>query len=221
MGSRRLEAEATSWLSIVKNYRGELEEAEALALQARDWLERAGDSYFQVQNLVRLAMYALADGDAVLAEERLREAVPIALGLEGWLVVEVYRFLVEALVFQGRLDDALELAEFAGRGVSDEDAYARATVVVAEGIVAAAAGDLQTARALFDSALGRLKALHLPVEIAEARVTFARALRQLGDGVAARAELERAQSLFTEMGAAGALAQIERELLELDPRPTI
>jgi class 3 adenylate cyclase/tetratricopeptide (TPR) repeat protein len=215
MGSHRLEAEATSWLSIVKHYRGALSDAEALALQAREWLERAGDSYFQVQNLVRLGMYALADGDALRAEDLLREAVPIALGLEGWVVVEVYRFLVEALVLQGRLQDARALAEFAGRGVSSEDAYARATALVAEGIVAAAAGDVQTARSRFEGALGRLEALHLPVEIAEARVTFARALRRL-DESAARAELERARSLFDGMGAPGALALIEGELVELD-----
>jgi class 3 adenylate cyclase/predicted ATPase len=215
LGSRRLEAEATSWLSIVKHYRGELEEAEALALDARDWLERAGDSYFQVQNLVRLATYALADGDAGRAEELLREAVPIALGLEGWAVVEVYRFLVEALVLQGRLDDALSLSEFAGRGVTEEDAYARATVIVAEGIVAAAAGDVGAARVRFKDALERLEALHLPVEVAEVRVTFARALRQVGESSAARAELEGARSLFAELGAAGALAQVEAELVEL------
>jgi class 3 adenylate cyclase/tetratricopeptide (TPR) repeat protein len=216
LGSRRLEAEATSWLSIVKSYRDGLAEAEALALQARDWLERAGDSYFQVQNLVRLAMYALADGDAMRAEEWLRAAVPIALGQEGWLVVEVYRFLVEALLIQGRLEDAVELAEFAGRGVSDEDAYARATVIVAEAQVAAASGDVRSARALFQDALERLAALHLPVEIAEARVTFGHALRQLGESGASRVELERAHALFTEMGAAGRLAHIEAELADLE-----
>jgi len=220
MGSRRLEAEATSWLSIVKSYRGELDEAEALALQAREWLERAGDSYFQVQNLVRLAMYALAAGDAASAEERLREAVPIALELEGWLIVEVYRFLVEALVLQGRLDDALELTDFAGRGVSDEDTYARATVLVAEAIVAAAAGDVEGARTHFRDALERLEALHLPVEIAEARVTLAHTLQQLGESGAAQAELKRAHALFSEMGAAGALARVEADLVPLDAQPS-
>ena len=218
MGSRRLEAEATAWLSIVKSYRGEHDEAEALALQARDWLGRAGDSYFQVQNLVRLAMYALAGGNAVRGEEWLREAVPIALGLEGWVVVEVYRFLVEALVLQGRLDDAVRLAEFAGRGVSDEDEYARATVVIAEGIVSAASGDFESARGSLEEALGKLEALHLRVEIAEVRVTFARLFDRLGESEAAQAELERARALFIEMGAAGALARTERGLTGVDAR---
>ena len=73
MGSRRVEAEATSWLSIVKRYRGELDEAESLALQAAEWLERTGDSYFRVQNLVRLAIYALDEDDPTLAERWLQE----------------------------------------------------------------------------------------------------------------------------------------------------
>src|SRR5207244_7355717 len=91
MGSHRVEAEATSWLGIVKYYRGELDEAERLGLQAREWLERTCDSYFQVQNLVSgLAVYALARGDTRRAESWLREALPTALEIGGWLVVEAY-----------------------------------------------------------------------------------------------------------------------------------
>jgi class 3 adenylate cyclase/tetratricopeptide (TPR) repeat protein len=212
MGSHRIEAEATSWLSIVKRYRGELAEAESLALQAHEWLERTGDSYFQVQNLVRLAMYSLEGDDAHLAERWLQEAVPIALAMEGWVVVEVYRFLVEALVRQDRLDDARELAEFAARGISDEDSYAGATVLLARGIVAAADGELRKSRSAFEEALALLEDLHMPVEVAEARVAFARALTELGEADAARAQLMRARQLFAAMSAQGALARVEREL---------
>jgi class 3 adenylate cyclase/tetratricopeptide (TPR) repeat protein len=212
MGSHRVEAEATAWLSIAKRYGGNFVEAERLAIRAREWLERTCDSYFQVQNLVRLAMYALEDGDPRLAEERLREAVPIALEMRGWVVIEVYHFLVAALLRQGRLEDARRLAEFAGRSVSQEDLYARAALLLAKGLVAAAEGDEEAVSA-FEEALDLLESLNMPVDVAEARVEFARALAQLGDAAAAREELERARALFASMAAPGALARLERELV--------
>ncbi len=214
MGSRRVEAEATSWLSIVKRYRGELDEAEGLALQAAEWLERTGDSYFRVQNLVRLAIYALDEDDPTLAERWLQEAVPMALAMEGWLVVEVYRFLVEALVRQGRMEDARRLADFAARGISDEDAYARATVQLARGIISSADRELREVSLAFEEALMLLEDLQMPVEVAEARVAFARALSELGEGELARAQLIRARELFAAMRAPGALSRIERELVD-------
>jgi len=74
----RFEAEATAWLGAVKYNQGKPEEAERLGLQAREWLERTSDTYFQVQNLVRpLALLALARDDAELAERWMLEAFPI------------------------------------------------------------------------------------------------------------------------------------------------
>ena len=42
-------------LGLVLYYRGEVDEAERLALQALDWLERTSDLYLQLQNLRELA----------------------------------------------------------------------------------------------------------------------------------------------------------------------
>jgi class 3 adenylate cyclase/tetratricopeptide (TPR) repeat protein len=210
MGSHRVEAEATSWLSVVKYYQGEFAEAERLGLQAAEWLDRTSDSYFQVQNLVYLARYALDEDDSKLAEERLRDAIPIALGIEGWVVVESYRFLVEALVREGQASDARELADFAARGISEEDPYAHASVLLARGTVSAAEGHATDTRNAFTEALGLLESLHMPVDTAEARIAFAGALARLGDVDDARAELGRARELFEAMGATGALVRIER-----------
>src|SRR5918995_337724 len=77
LGSHRLEAEATSWLGMIRYHRGDPEEGERLCRRARDWLERTGDTYFHVQNLVRgLASFALAEGRPEEAEACLREAGP-------------------------------------------------------------------------------------------------------------------------------------------------
>src|SRR5207253_3349018 len=92
-GSHRDEARATAMLGFVRYYRGELEEAEQLALQAHERLERTGDRDLQLQNLRELAKHALAAGDPKLAEARLLEAIPRALESGGWIVIELYRYL--------------------------------------------------------------------------------------------------------------------------------
>src|SRR5262249_2575310 len=49
--SLRDEARVTFQLGIVKYHRGDIDEAERLGLAAYEWLERTGDSFYQVQNL--------------------------------------------------------------------------------------------------------------------------------------------------------------------------
>src|SRR5262249_41273497 len=63
LGSRKDEARATFQRAHVAHHRGRLEEAERRALEAQEWFERTGDSYFRVQNLRALSSYALARDD--------------------------------------------------------------------------------------------------------------------------------------------------------------
>jgi class 3 adenylate cyclase/tetratricopeptide (TPR) repeat protein len=216
LGSLRDQAGATFLLGWAKYYREGPEEAEALGLQARDWLERTGETYLAVQNLVRvLAVSALAKGDPSLAERWLQEAVPIALEVSTWLVTDVYRYLTEALLRQGRVDDARDLASFAGVSIPEEDAWARAGALVARGSVAATDGDGDVAREAFAEALRLMEEQRLVIEVADARVDFARSLRKLGDADQAREQLHRARETFSRIGARTPLGQIDRELAEL------
>ena len=202
LGSHRIEAEATSWLGIVVYYRGRPDEGERLCLQARTWFERTGDSYFQVQNLISgLAIFALDDGRAEEAEAWLREALPVALQIGGWVVLETYWHLVEALVAQDRLDDARELVAFAARSVPEEDPQCPAWLLLAEALVATAAGESAAAAAAFAEALRLFEELDYPLDVAEARFALGRSLRAFGDVTGARAELERARSTFVRIGA--------------------
>jgi class 3 adenylate cyclase/tetratricopeptide (TPR) repeat protein len=219
MGSHRDEARATSMLGLYKYYLGDIEEAERIAVQALDWLERTCDSYLQVQNLRELARYALAKGDPGLAEQRLREALPLALEGGGWLVIEVYRYLIEALVRQGRLGDARELLAFAARNVPEEDAYARAALLVAEGIVATGAGEATTAATAFAEALRLLEEQQLIIDLGETRILLARALWSFGDVAGARTELERARATFARMQARALVDEIDCDLAELAKGP--
>ena len=80
-GSSRDEARATALLAYILYYRGDVAQAEELALQALEWLERAGDIDLRLQTLRLLARFALLQDDLDLAERRLREILPIALEL--------------------------------------------------------------------------------------------------------------------------------------------
>jgi tetratricopeptide (TPR) repeat protein len=218
MGSHRDEARATSMLGLYKYYLGDIDEAERIAVQALDWLERTCDSYLQVQNLRELARYALARNDPDLAEQRLREALPLALEGGGWLVVEIYRYLIEALVAQGRLDDARELLAFAARNVPEEDAYARAALLVGEAIVATGTGEGTTAATAFAEALRLLEEQQLVIDLGETRILLGRALRSFGDVVGARTEFERARAAFARLEARTLVDEIDHELAEMTER---
>src|SRR5207237_10011346 len=163
IGSHRDEARTTTQLAYVNYYRGDLEHAEGRALQASAWLQRTGDTFFELQNAVLLAMLALAHDDPVLAEQRLRVALPLALESGGWVLFLIYRYLVEALIAQDRVKDAAELASFAEQSLQPEDLYARATIRLAQGSVAAAEDDVEAATERFGEALELLQRQRLAV----------------------------------------------------------
>jgi class 3 adenylate cyclase/tetratricopeptide (TPR) repeat protein len=220
LGSHRIEAEAASWLGAVAYYRNRPEEAERLCLQARMWFERTGDSYFQVQNLVLcLATFALGDGRAEEGEKWLREALPIALEIGGWVLLNTYWHLVRSLVAQDRLDDAREIAAFAARGVPEEDPHSRAWLSLTEAWVATAAGEPAAAAAAFAEAVRLFEELNYPRDLADARFAFARSLLSFGEVVGGRTELERARSTYARIGADVRRDAVDAELAELVEGP--
>jgi class 3 adenylate cyclase/tetratricopeptide (TPR) repeat protein len=211
LGSLRDQARATYQLGLVRYYRGEADEAERLNFQARDWLERTGESYFQMQNFRALGLYALARDDLEEAERRLREALPTALEAGGREVLEVYRSLIETLVRQNRITDAATLLEFAWRNVPAEDLAAQAQALLARAAVGVGEGDRHSLE-LYARAIDLLDQQLLPIEAAEARITFAAALRHFAELDGARAQLTLAHEAFERMGAPGPRAYLDAEL---------
>jgi len=214
-GSHRDEARASSLLGLVKYYRGELDGAERLGADAMLWFARTGDTYFQLQNLRKLAIYALARGDAPLAEQRLTEALPIAIKTGGWIVTELYRLLTATMLKQNQLEKAREMVALARSSQPEDDVYATAAVALAEGLIAAANGERETVLVRFRTALALLEEQRLVVDLGEARVEFARALRDLGQTDGALTEFKRAREVFARMDAVGILAEIDRDLADI------
>ena len=220
LGSHRIEAEATSWLGWVVYYRGDPIEGERLCLHARTWFERTGDSYFQVQNLVlNLADFALGAGRAEEGEKWLREALPIALQIGGYILLNAYWHLVRSLVAQDRLDDARAIAAFAARSVPEEDSHSSAWLSMIEAGVATAAGEPAAAAAAFAEAVRLFEELNYPLELADTRFALARSLLSFGEVVGARTQLERARSTYVRIGADVRRDAVDAELAELVEGP--
>src|SRR5579862_845698 len=214
VGALRDEARLSFLLALVRYHQGDLDDAERIALRAQDWLERTGDSYYQLQNLRTLSLCALARSDLDTAEQRLRRAIPLALEA-GSILVDIYRILIDVLIRQERLADARELAVFAFRSVPEEDAYARAAGLLIEASIRTVERRRDVAEQSFEEALRLLEEQRLPLDLAEARLAYGRALRGFGDDTSAGQQLARARADLVRMGARGLLDEIDHELAVL------
>jgi class 3 adenylate cyclase/tetratricopeptide (TPR) repeat protein len=215
IGNLRDEARAAFQFGLVKYHLGEVEEAERLALQARDWLERTGETYFQLQNLRTLALCAVAKSELAVAEQRLREAIPFAVAIGSWLVIEFNRCLVDVLIRGGRIDEAHELGDVVLAGAAEEEGYGRAAALLLEAALATVDGRRAEAIDTYSRALRLLEELGHPLDLAEARLAYGQALHRLGDSAAAVAELADTRETLTRIGARGLVDEIDRELAEM------
>jgi hypothetical protein len=122
-------------------------------------------------------------------------------------------------VAQNRLDDAREIVAFAARGVPEDDPHSRAWLLLAEALVATAAGESATATGSFAEALRLFEELDYLLDFAEARFVLGRSLRAFGNITGARVELERARSTFVRIGADIRRDAVDAELAELVEGP--
>jgi class 3 adenylate cyclase/tetratricopeptide (TPR) repeat protein len=216
LGSRRDESRATFMRAVISHALGRTEEAERLALEAQEWFERTGDSYFGVQNMRWLASYAFARGDVDTAERRLELALTRAGPSGGWLVSELNAALADLLARVGRVEEADAAFQAALAQAAEDDPQARAVALVAGTRVAAAAGDAEFVRRRAEEALEILARLGHPLEVARARLTVGESLAQVGEREWASSELRQAGEACARMGATTLLAEAEIALSELD-----
>ena len=209
LGRIRDAARARVELAHVNYFRGADDEAEALAREAHPALERAGDTYFVAQNLRALSRFALGRDDAAAAASLARDALAVARAIGGWAVVEVEGALVDALLGDRRVEDAAATAVTARADLPADDPGALTVVLVAEAAVAAATGDVDAARAGFAEAVAIIDARDQPLEMAEVRIAFARAMPP-GDDPEVAASLAEARAISERVGADGLLRAVER-----------
>jgi len=215
MGSVRYSARATYALGTLRRYAGDSDEAGLLQLQARDWLERTGDTFFQIQNLHALASIALEVGKLDAAEAYLQQAMPLATGFGGYWVGAICCTLADTLTRQHRLEDAQRVAEMAVGAALAEDPLATAVASWTQAIVAGAEGDVERAAALYGTSIRLFEDNEAWIDLGEVRVGYSQALRAAGRISEALEELLRARETFERVAAAGPLASVEATLREL------
>ena len=187
-------------------------------------LDRAGAS--SAEQLCR-ARLALDEGEALRAVElleRLLRRVPPQRRLQRAPALEL---LVCARIARGDLDEASSaLAELREVEALVGSRPLRAFADVAEGMLAAAAGDHERARTLLEDGVDRFERSGAPFEAARARIELATSLVALGRSDDARREASEAVARLRELGAAPEAARAEsiletpgrRASLEVTPR---
>jgi class 3 adenylate cyclase/tetratricopeptide (TPR) repeat protein len=210
LGSVRDAARSMNILAATLYYRSGVEAAHENFVRCGEWLLRTGDVYHQIQNFRGLAKCALRTADFARAEEHLQQALAPALEAGGWLPVEIYRLLVEALLGQERLDDALVILALARSAAPEQDQYAKAALLVAEGLCACAADESSAGAEAFTRAIESLEAQGLDADAAETQLTYAHALRT-ADPAGAANQLAAARKTFARIGAEAFLTEIDAE----------
>jgi len=213
LGSNRDKARAMYLLGLVAFYRSGTPDARRIATRALKLQEQVGDSYFQLQSLRTLAKCDLVAGRPRRAEEHLRRALLLAQPAGGWLVVEICRYLVEALVELGRIAEAADVAGNARTALPPEDDYATAAVLLAEALVSASGDDPAGAWSGFAEALRIMEEQELWLDLGDARVLYGRALLRHGLSAEAAAVLIDAQGLFDKFGATAMARHVDRVIV--------
>ncbi|MFP5361621.1 MAG: LuxR C-terminal-related transcriptional regulator [Thermoleophilia bacterium] len=190
--------------------------ADAVAL-----LDRAGSSSSAQLCRARLALDRGDPGEATELLDRLLRQMPEDAALERAPALEL---LVHARVACGEprsAGDALAMLREVARGTGS--ALLRACADLAEGVVAAAAGEHARARPLLEDAVDSFAAGGAPYELARSRIELAATLTSLGRDEAARREAAEGLRVLAELGAdvAGARRRLGIVLDDGPPLPEL
>jgi DNA-binding CsgD family transcriptional regulator len=208
--------------ALVAAHLGNIEAAEAAAVELLDAAERGRLVPLQLEGRAVLGFVALSQGDAQAAHaelgpllERLGE-----VGVREPTWARLVWFELDALVELGELDQAAALAEdLAARGRALARPFALATAARTRGLIQAARGDPAGALAELEGALVVHERLGWPFERARTLLALGVVQRRSKQKRAARQALEQAQTLFDELGARLWAAKATAELARIGGRP--
>jgi DNA-binding CsgD family transcriptional regulator len=196
---------ARGWVGRVKALLeadlGLVEEARASAETTLEYARATSNEFFAIATLGVLGRLELALGNLGAAGDRLRE-LPAQL-LAGGVndpTSQVWADAIETLIGLGELERAREyLEQYEANGQRLGSPWARAGAARCRGLVAAAEGDLAAATAAFEASLA--DTARFPLERARTLLCLGTARRRAQQKRAARETLERALTIFEELGA--------------------
>jgi ATP/maltotriose-dependent transcriptional regulator MalT len=212
-------AEGIVCLAELRRNQGRLEEADALLKRLEAHPLRMRGS---TPALLGQAALALDRGDpaaAVDLAERYLRSLPDQDGLQRVAGLEL---LTRARITRAQLDQAsAAAAELRAIAAAVATEPLRASASVAEGLVAAAVGDCETARRRLEDAVDSFERSGAPFEAAQARLELGHVLHAAGRSAAAEREARVALKSFQQLGAAREAERAATLLCALEePSPT-
>jgi DNA-binding CsgD family transcriptional regulator len=209
--------------AVVAVRHGDVSAAREWASLAREHAEGFGDVWNRLEADHVLGVAALQAGEPEAAEDRLRAVFDhvVAAGLLEPGTFPVAPDLVEALTWQGRHAEALEVNAWLERLAADQDhpwglamsERSRVLVGLLDGSVAP-----QEASSRVTTVADALTTLGLLHDAARAHLAIGAALRRQRQWGLARDHLESAQERFEELGAEGWLSSVRGELSRVGGR---
>jgi len=208
-------------LADVLAHVGSLDEARAIGAQAYQSATSGGDRPVAARCASVLGFVELSVGDPGRALEWLTpaRAEVQAMGMGELSVSHVVQNEIEALAAVGRLDDAARVVAFVEeKGRASGRAWQAAVAGRGRALIAAAGGDVGTARAALASALAAHERLPQPFELGRTLLVQGRIERRAKDRRAARLALTAALEQFDRLGAPLWAAKAAAELARIPGR---
>ena len=208
-------------VALVEASRGDPDRARELALRAIEICDDVGDIGYLRYGRQVLAFLDLSLGDAAAAAASLDSYV-VGHAIEGPKRIAFIGDAIEALVQLGRVEQAAALTdEVAARGAQIRRPPMIATADRCRALVLAAKGQVEAGMASAERAVAAFDRLHLPFELARARLVLGEVQRRAKQRKAARETLDLAIAGFEALGAHLWVDRARAEQARIGGRTTI
>jgi DNA-binding CsgD family transcriptional regulator/tetratricopeptide (TPR) repeat protein len=180
---------------------------------------RQGAPYYIMEPAAALARLLLADGRTEDALRVTEDGAEVLAAKRIWIwATDLVPARVAALAAAGRIDEAASLAAAFARGLGNRDApAARAGLALCRALLAQARGEHSRAASRFGRAAAAWRSLPRPYDSWLALEQQARCQLAAGNRASALATLDEVLRGLTELGAAGDVSRVKRELRGLNP----
>jgi len=219
-GDRRTEGLALCALAQLEAMRGKFSEARELYTTARAVLTEIGGGVLAASTALDSSTVELLAGDPVAAESDLARDTDLLERMgERYLLSTMAALLAQALIAQGRYDEAAAACDRAEAASADDDVESQVLVRSVRALLHLDAGRVEAAGATIAAATKLLQGVEAPTIVADAAVVTARVAAARGDLAAADRELAAAAALYRQKGSVVSEARVTelRAVLGLEP----
>ena len=210
-----------SLIALVEASRGDAERARALGREAVAIVDDVGEIAYGHYARQILGFLELSLGNTAVTRDLL-DTYEVARGIEGSKRLSFVGDAIEALITQGDLTTAANLAdELARRGEILQRPTLGATAARTRALILGARGDLDGAARSAESSVATFEALGLPFELARSMLVLGEVQRRAKQRKTARDTLTAAAEAFERLGATRWAERAKAERARIGGRTTI